>query len=120
MTIPCALTGDRATINRLNNRNNAGLQISAVRAEIINSGECSAEGHSARGHSPVLQLCRLLVAAGHDPARPLHAFRGNMLCLVIRSIGEAAGLEINAHGSRFGKLEGSTGKDAAECRCWRD
>jgi len=40
-----------STINRLNNRNNAGLQISAVRAEIINSGECSAEGHSARGRT---------------------------------------------------------------------
>jgi hypothetical protein len=62
--IPCALTGDRATINRLNNRNNAGLQISAVRAEIINSGECSTEGHSVRGPAPILALCRELIKSG--------------------------------------------------------
>jgi hypothetical protein len=51
--------------------------------------------------TPVLRLCRLLFAAGHDPATPLEAWRGDVLCLRIRSIGEAAGLEINPKGNGF-------------------
>jgi hypothetical protein len=79
-----------STINSLNNRNSPGLQINVVRAEIINSSECSAEGHTARGNAPVLGLCRELIKAGFDPGRPLHAYRGATLCLIIRSIGQGA------------------------------
>src|SRR6476619_1028281 len=86
-------------INPINNRNNSGLQI--VRAEIINSGECSAEGYTALGGSPVFALCRKLIEAGFDPERPLFAYRGVTMALRIRSIGEAATLEINGHGSGF-------------------
>jgi hypothetical protein len=42
-----------------------------------------------------------LVNAGHDPATQLHAYRGNVLCLLARSIGEAAELEINGSGTVF-------------------
>ena len=35
-------------------------------------------------------MCRELVAAGYDPATPLEAYRGDMLCLRVRSIGEGA------------------------------
>ncbi len=38
-----------------------------------------------RGASPVLALCRKLLVAGIDQARPLHAYRGEVLCLIIRS-----------------------------------
>jgi hypothetical protein len=32
----------------------------------------------------------MLIQAGHDPAEPAEAWRGETLCLHIRSIGEAA------------------------------
>lgn len=61
-----------------------------IRAEIIGADQCRAEGIGVRGAAPVLAICRKLIAAGLDPARPLHAFRGNVLCLVVRRVGEAA------------------------------
>jgi hypothetical protein len=42
----------------------------------------------------LLALCRALVTAGHDPNRPLHAYRGGVLCLCVRSIGEGARLTV--------------------------
>jgi hypothetical protein len=42
-----------------------------------------------------------LVQAGYDPSTPLEVYRGRTLCLRIRSIGEAAALEINAYGTGF-------------------
>ncbi len=61
---------------------------------------CTASGITARGHAPVLTLARLLVVAGHHPATQLEVFRGDVLALRVRSIGEAAGLvvEDDRHG----------------------
>jgi hypothetical protein len=72
-----------------------------VRAELSGSDRCTALGVTARAYAPVIALCRKLVAAGHDSATPLDAYRGEVLCLQVRSIGEAAGLEINADGTGF-------------------
>jgi hypothetical protein len=47
-----------------------------------------------KGDSIVCALCRRLVEAGHDPATPLEAYRGDSLALKVRSIGEAAGLTV--------------------------
>jgi hypothetical protein len=53
----------------------------------------------------VCDLCRKLIAAGVDPATPLHAYRGIVLCLRIRTIGEAAKLTVvereRGNGPRF-------------------
>jgi hypothetical protein len=74
----------------------------AIRAELIGDDECTiAAGITARGNTPILALCRKLIEAGPDPGRPLHAYRGDTLCLIVRSIGEAAGLQINSHGTGF-------------------
>jgi hypothetical protein len=72
-----------------------------LRATLIGSNRCEAEGLSARGYAPVLKLCRNLVAAGFNPARQLEAWRGNTLCLRVRSIGEGARLTIadDRHGT---------------------
>jgi hypothetical protein len=51
--------------------------------------------------SPILELARQLLAAGYDPATPLEVHRGDILALCVRSIGEAASLEINGHGNGF-------------------
>jgi hypothetical protein len=65
-----------------------------IRAELIGLSRCEAEGLSARGYALVLELCRELVAAGFSPACPLEAWRGETLCLRVRSIGEGARLTI--------------------------
>ena len=40
--------------------------IATVRGDFIGSDQCRAEGHTVRGSSPVLALCRKLVEAGFD------------------------------------------------------
>jgi hypothetical protein len=74
-----------------------------IRASFIRDS-CSAHGITTQGSAPVLALCRALVAAGHDPAMPLEAWRGHVLALSIRSIGEGARLTVDEHnGTRFAK-----------------
>ena len=75
----------------------------AVCAELIGSSTASAEGISALGNSPILKLCRLLIAADIDPGRPLHAYRHNMLCLTVRSIGEGAWLAVDESRTTFAR-----------------
>lgn len=65
-----------------------------VRAELIGSDRATAAGITAHGQAPVLALCRQLVAADIDPDRPLNAYRGDMLALRVRSIGEGARLTV--------------------------
>jgi hypothetical protein len=79
----------------------SGNQHAAIRAELAGVDCCSARGVTAQGQAPVLVLCRLLLEIGCDPATPLDAYRGDVLCLQVRSIGEAAALEINAKGTGF-------------------
>jgi hypothetical protein len=72
-----------------------------IHAELRDSDCASASGITVRSGNPVLKLCRELIEAGHDPRTPLEAWRGPVLCLSVRSIGEAANLEINGHGTGF-------------------
>jgi len=65
-----------------------------IRATLIGSDHCEADGIVARGHAPVLGLCRALLAAGYDPRRPLNAYRGDTIALIIHSIGEGARLTV--------------------------
>src|SRR5262245_23654215 len=53
----------------------------SIRAELTGRESAEACGLVANGPSPLLALCRKLVAAGNDPARPLEAYRGDTLCL---------------------------------------
>jgi hypothetical protein len=74
-----------------------------IRAE-ISGNTCSALGVTARGSAPILALCRKLIEAGHDPATPLDAYRGDTLCLKVRSIGEGARLRVSSDGTTFQRL----------------
>jgi hypothetical protein len=76
----------------------------AIRAELIGSDLCAAAGYVARGTTPILALCRKLVAAGVNPALPLECYRGRVLAITVASIGQGAGLEINGHGTGFRPL----------------
>jgi hypothetical protein len=67
-----------------------------LRAELIGINQASWQGITVNGRrAPVLSLCRALIAAGHDPSTPLEAYRGDVLCLRVRSIGEAAALSVD-------------------------
>jgi hypothetical protein len=77
------------------------FQAAPVRAELYGSETATAAGLSVRGHAPVLVLCRELIAAGLDPDRAMEVFRGATLALHVRTIGRAARLEINSHGTAF-------------------
>jgi len=44
--------------------------------------------------APVLALCRKLLALGINPAAALLVFRGDVLALRVKSIGLAAGLDV--------------------------
>ena len=72
-----------------------------IRAELIGTDTCSAVGITVRVGAPVLTLCRRLIAVGYDAATPLLVYRGEVLALTIRSIGQAARLEINSKGTGF-------------------
>lgn len=72
-----------------------------IRAKITDSDQCHAEGYAVHSSAPVLAICRKLIEAGFDPDLPLRAYRGDVLCLTIRSIGEAAYLNINSKGTGF-------------------
>jgi hypothetical protein len=72
-----------------------------IRAELKGDDIALACGFVIRSSSPLLALCRKLIDAGYDPSTPLAAYRGDTLCLKVQSIGEAAGLEVNARGTSF-------------------
>jgi hypothetical protein len=72
----------------------------ALRAERTGT-TCTAAGIAGRGTTPTLALCKGLIAAGLSPDQAMEVYRGATLALRIRSIGEAAELEINGEGTGF-------------------
>jgi hypothetical protein len=73
----------------------------AIRADLIGLDTCTALGLTCNSGSPVLAMRRALVIAGHDPGSQLEAYRGDVLCLRVRSIGAGAAVEVNARGTGF-------------------
>ena len=73
----------------------------AIGAELTGDDVAVACGITVKASAPVLALCRALIAAGHSPGIPLEAYRGDVLCLRVRSIGEGARMEINGKGNGF-------------------
>jgi len=77
------------------------LRPNLIRTELVGDSKALACGFVINASSPLLALCRKLVDAGFDPSTALEAYRGDTLCLNVRSIGEAARLEINGKGNGF-------------------
>lgn len=92
-------TGKRHKTFRLTNPKSQATN--TITALLAGSNTCTAAGMTASGSTPVLDLCRKLIAADFDPALPLHAYRGEVLCLVVRSIGKGAALCVNSKGTGF-------------------
>jgi hypothetical protein len=73
-----------------------------IRAELSSDSYCSALGMTVRSPSPVLAMCRKLTEVStYGSSTPLDAYRGDTLCLRVRSIGEGARLEVNSGGTGF-------------------
>jgi hypothetical protein len=88
--------------------NEIPLRGNTIAARLLGDDTAVADGVTVRSSSPVLVLCRKLVEAGHDPQSPLMAWRGRVLCLRVRSIGEAVGLRVNGAGTGFVPLREPT------------
>jgi hypothetical protein len=74
---------------------------SVIRAALIGSEWCWCHGLKTHCPSPVLAMCRALVAHGFDPARRLEAYRVDTLCLTVTSLAAGAALEVAPHGVGF-------------------
>lgn len=73
-----------------------------IHAKLIGDDVCATAGIAARGHTPILTLCRRLIEAGHDPRTPLEAWRGTTLCLRISNI--SAGSRLTVKERPFGPV----------------
>jgi hypothetical protein len=65
-----------------------------VEAQLADHNRASFGTVEVLARCPSLALARKLVKDGHDPDQPYRLFRGDMLCLTYRSLGEAAGLTV--------------------------
>jgi len=86
------------------------IRTPAIRALLIGSNRCDAAGFTVLGRAPVTELCRVLHQAGFDPGGPLRAYRAEVLCLAVRTIGEGARLTVKTAGSGcpvFASVEGA-------------
>jgi hypothetical protein len=77
------------------------MQAAPIRAALTGSDQCRAEGYTVRATAPILAMCRHLVEAGHDPARPLHCCRNDVLALSVSSIGIGAQFRVRGNGVGF-------------------
>jgi hypothetical protein len=74
-------------------------------AELSSDAYIAALGMTLRSPSPVLAMCRKLVASStYAPETPMNVYRGKTLCLRVLGIGEAAELEINSKGTGFRRV----------------
>ena len=68
---------------------------------MVGSDTAICSGKTTVSKSPILDLCRELIAEGFPPETPLMAYRNGRLAIAVRAIGEAAKLEIGARGNAF-------------------
>jgi hypothetical protein len=82
----------------------------AIRASLLGEHTIVAPGvATCTASAPILELARLLIARGVDPTTALRIYRGDTLALRVRTIGEAAGLQINGKGNGCKKCPAAVG-----------
>jgi hypothetical protein len=72
-----------------------------ILGELSSDNWCRIGTVTATGKTPVLAACRALLAQGVNPDTAVEIYRGATLALRVRSIGEAAALEMNSKGTGF-------------------
>ncbi len=65
-----------------------------IRAEITGNNTATACNITCKGRTPILTLCRALLRKGCDPSLSLRCYRGDVLALTIRTIGDGAKLTV--------------------------
>jgi hypothetical protein len=80
-----------------------------IRGELIGSNLCNTAGFTVTSAAPVPALCRTLLAAGFNPDQSVEIYRGAILALRVRAIGQAARLAV---------ADGKTGRPTF--RRWRN
>jgi hypothetical protein len=75
--------------------------VGAIVAELIGSDTIVCAGQTTISPTPILDLCRELIAEGFDAKASLIAYRNGVPAVTVTAIGEAARLEINGKGSGF-------------------
>lgn len=74
--------------------NSNQFQPDIIRAELVGSDTCIANGITVQAYEPIFEMCRKLVAAGVDPATRLECYRGATKAFVVGSIGKGAKLTV--------------------------
>ena len=92
---------DRLRATSAKNREQLLSAVATVRAELVGSNRATAQTLTVTSATPVLALCRALLASGVDPSTSLDVHRNNILCVRITSIGQAAQLEPSPRGIGF-------------------
>jgi len=77
----------------------AGSPRNSIVAHLHGSNTCTGAGIAASGATPVLVLCRQLLAAGLDPDTALEVYRASTLALRVRSLREGARLTVKTAGN---------------------
>jgi hypothetical protein len=77
-----------------------------IRAELIGNNECRAAGLMVRSTSPILAMCRRLLAAGINPDLRLDCYRGATLAISVCTVRRGAALEVNGEGTGFRPFRG--------------
>jgi hypothetical protein len=80
---------------------------STVQAVLSGYDRAAAGSIKVRSTSPVLALCRALIAAGYNPEARLVAYRGSTAALEITKIRAGARLEISCKGAEFVPFRGA-------------
>ena len=75
--------------------------VGAIVAELIGSDTIVCAGQTTISPTPILDLCRELIAEGFDAKASLIACRNGVPAVTVTAIGEAARLEVNGKGSGF-------------------
>src|SRR5262245_58441739 len=86
-------------IGRMLSHTKAGAACNSIIANLDGSSRCTGVGITARGASPVLALCRHLLAAGLDPETDMEVYRAGTLALRVRSLRAAARLTVKTAGN---------------------
>jgi hypothetical protein len=95
------------TINSTAYRSYGKTQVT-IRAKLVGSDICTAEGHTAHGAAPILSLCRKLIEADVDPDRPYSDVLTLIVAIGVASKGAAPSfLESRLSDARRGGVAGA-------------
>jgi hypothetical protein len=86
----------------------------AIQAELHGADRCEALGISVIDRTPILALCRSLIAAGADPNAGMTVCRGGNVAVRVHSLGAGAGLTVSEEDNRPPRFKHWKPRDVGE------